>query len=81
MSPEERNKFLYATRVMLPKERKEVFIDLIERAQALMEQELILDRMYAQMDYKSMNAYESDKYKKGINKLSEVMVLFGGANQ
>lgn len=80
MSPEERNKFLYATRVMLPKERKEVFVDLIERAQALMEQELILDRIYAQMDYKSMNAYESDKYKKGINKLSEVMVLFGGAN-
>lgn len=80
MSPEERNKLLYATRVMLPKERKEVFIDLIERAQALMEQELMLDRMYAQMDYKSMNAYESDKYKKGINKLSEVMVLFGGAN-
>ena len=51
MNAEERNKFLYETKPLLPCKRKEMFIEFIDKAKALMEQELILDKLYSQMDY------------------------------
>ncbi len=75
MNAGERNKFLYKTKGLLPYQRKEMALDLMDKAKALLEQELIFDAMYNQMDYKTMGAYESNKYKGSINKLTESMAL------
>lgn len=75
MNAEERNKFLYETKSLLPCKRKEMFIEFIDKAKALMEQELILDKLYSQMDYKTMDLYEKTKYQGSIQKLEEVLKL------
>ena len=75
MNAEERNKFLYETNPLLPCKRKEMFIEFIDKAKALMEQELIIDKVYSQMDYKTMDLYEKTKYQGSIQKLEEVLKL------
>jgi len=50
----ERNSFLYETKSLTPVKRKEMINDFIAKAQALCEQELILDDLYNSMDYKTM---------------------------
>lgn len=75
MNAEERNKFLYETKTLPPYKRAEMALNFIDKAKALMEQELILDALYNQMDYKTMGAYESNKYKGSIKKLEEVITL------
>ncbi|QRN86012.1 hypothetical protein JR334_01910 [Clostridia bacterium] len=74
MNAEERNKFLYGTRLLKPCDRKEMALDYIDKAKALLEQEMILNDIYRQMDYKSMSAYESGHYDKSIRKLDEVLL-------
>ena len=78
MNAEERNKFLYETRPLLPCQRTEMALDFVDKAKALLEQELILDALYRQMDYKSMHAYESDRYERSIKNLKEVIELMKG---
>ena len=75
MNAEERNKFLYETKTLPPYKRAEMALDFIEKAKALMEQELILDALYNQMDYKTMGAYESNKYRGAIQKMEEVITV------
>lgn len=72
---EERNKFLYETQSLLPYKRKEMVLDFVDKAKALMEQELILDAIYNQMDYKTMGTYDKAKYQGSIQKLEEVLKL------
>ena len=71
MTPKERNEFLYDTRVLSPANRREMAIEFMAKAQALLEQELIIDAMYSQMDFKAMHSWETDIYKRGIALLSE----------
>lgn len=59
----ERSKFLYETKKLYPYQRKEMAIDYISKAKDLLEQELIIDAMYNQMDYKTMDSLTRDKYK------------------
>ena len=75
MNAEERNKFLYETKSLLPYKRTEMVLDFVDKAKALLEQELIIDALYNQMDYKTMGAYESNKYKGSIQRLEEVLKL------
>jgi hypothetical protein len=70
------SKFLYVTSKLTTCQRKELIIDFIEKAKALMEQELIIDDFYSQMNYMTMNNYEKVMYMTGINKLTSVIKLF-----
>lgn len=73
---QERNEFLYKTKALLPYKRKEMIVDMLEKSRALMEQELILDAVYNSMDFKGMNAYDTDKYKKSITQLDDLLNYF-----
>lgn len=72
----ERNEFLYKTKSLLPCDRKKLIVDMIEKSRALMEQELILDTVYSSMDFKGMNSYDADKYRKSITQLDEMLNYF-----
>lgn len=76
MNAVERNKFLYETNKLLPYQKTEMAVDFIDKAKALMEQELIIDGLYSQMDYKTMGVYKSNLYKASIQKLKEVLIMF-----
>lgn len=73
---QERNEFLYKTKALLPYKRKEMIVDMLEKSRALMEQELILDAIYNSMDFKGMNAYDTDKYRKSITQLDDLLNYF-----
>ena len=66
MNPEERNEFLYKTRELLPCKRRELILDHLEKAKALIDQELILDKLYGSMDYKTMSNLDRDRYIKAL---------------
>ncbi len=72
----ERNKFLYETKKLTTSERKDIIVDMLEKSRALMEQELILDAVYNSMDFKGMNAYDTDKYRKSITQLDDLLNYF-----
>ena len=72
----ERNEFLYKTKSLLPYERREMIVDMIEKSRALMEQELILNSLYKSMDFKSMSSYDSNKYRSSINQLDGLLNYF-----
>lgn len=76
MEAEERNKFLYETKGLTQCKRLEMVIEFISKAKALCEQEIILDKLYDSMDYKTMGAYESDKYRSAIKRLDEIIKTF-----
>ena len=67
----ERNEFLYKTKSLLPCDRKEMIVDMLEKSRALMEQELILDAVF-----NGMNACDTDKYRKSITQLDDLLNYF-----
>ena len=69
MTPGERNEFLYKHRELLPFERRELMLEHLEKAKALIDQELILDKLYDQMDYKTMGNLNRTLY---INALQNI---------
>jgi hypothetical protein len=66
MNPEERNTFLYKNRELLPYKRQELILDHLEKAKALIDQELMLDKLYGSMDYKTMSNLDRDRYTKSL---------------
>ncbi len=54
MKPEERTEFLYKRKALLPGKRRELILEHLEKAKALIDQEFILDKLYDQMDYTTM---------------------------
>ena len=60
MNAEERNKFLYETKPLLPCKRKEMFIEFIDKAKSLDGARNIRQALYSQMDYKTMDLYEKN---------------------
>lgn len=73
MTVEERQKFAYEIRNTTPNKRKEMAIEFISKAKFLMEQELIIDNMYDQCDFKTMGMIEKGKYNKLITALNNVI--------
>ena len=73
MNPEERNEFLYKTRELLPCKRRELILDHLEKAKALIDQELILDKLYGQMDYKTMSNLDRSRYIKSLASVDEAI--------
>lgn len=73
MKAEDRNKFLYETSKLKPFQRKEMIYNFMEKAKALCEQELIMDNLYNQMDFKTMGILEKERYKDIINKLDKLL--------
>jgi len=73
LNENERSKFLYETKALMPYKRKDMTIDFILKAKALLEQELILDAMYNQMDFKTMDNLTKDNYRQAINSLDFVL--------
>ncbi len=76
LNDNERSKLLYETKKILPYKRQAMAIDFICMAKDLFEQELILDAMYDQMDYKTMDNLTKTKYKGTINDLEKVINRF-----
>ena len=74
MKPEERNEFLYRHRDLLPHKRQQLISDHLEKANALIDQELILDKLYGQMDYKTMSNLERDAYMKARSIIDNAIV-------
>ena len=74
MKPEERNEFLYRHRALLPYMRQQLISDHLEKAKALIDQELILDKLYGQMDYKTMSNLERDAYMKALRIIDNAIV-------
>jgi hypothetical protein len=73
MSPEERNAFLYKNRELLPYKRQELILDHLEKAKALIDQELILDKLYGQMDYKTMSNLDRDRYIRSLASVDDTI--------
>ena len=69
----ERSKFLYDTKKLLPYQRKEMALNFITKAKDLFEQELIIDALYNQMDYKTIDIFTKNKYKNAIQSLSKII--------
>ncbi len=76
LTDNDKAKFLYETKALLPYKRKEMALEFILKAKALFEQELIIDAMYNQMDYKTMDNLTKTKYKGTINDLEKVINRF-----
>lgn len=74
MKPEERNEFLYRHRALLPYKRQQLISDHLEKAKALIDQELILDKLYGQMDYKTMSNLERDAYMKALRIIDKAIM-------
>jgi len=74
MNPEERNEFLYRHRALLPYKRQQLVLDHLEKAKALIDQELILDKLYGQMDYKTMSNLERDAYMKALRIIDKAIM-------
>ena len=74
MKPEERNEFLYRHRALLPSKRQQLISEHLEKAKALIDQELILDKLYGQMDYKTMSNLERDAYMKALRIIDNAIV-------
>ena len=72
----ERSKLLYETKALLPCQRKEMAINFIRKAKDLFDQELVLDAMYNQMDYKTMDTLTKTNYKQAIISLEFVLDKF-----
>lgn len=70
------NEFLYQTKALLPYKRAEMIVDMLKKSRALMEQELILDSIYNSMDYKTMSAHDTDKYRRSIGQIDEILNCF-----
>ena len=73
MSPEERNAFLYKNRELLPYKRQELILEHLEKAKALIDQELILDKLYGQMDYKTMSNLDRDRYIRSLASVDDAI--------
>jgi len=73
MSPEDRNSFLYKNRELLPYKRQELILDHLEKAKALIDQELILDKLYGQMDYKTMSNLDRDRYIRALASVDDAI--------
>jgi hypothetical protein len=73
MSPEERNAFLYKNRELLPYKRQELILEHLEKAKALIDQELILDKLYGQMDYKTMSNLDRDRYIRALASVDDAI--------
>ena len=73
MSPEDRNSFLYKNRELLPYKRQELILDHLEKAKALIDQELILDKLYGSMDYKTMSNLDRDRYIKALASVGDAI--------
>lgn len=69
----ERNAFLYKTKSLASFERKAMAVSFICKAKALFEQELIIDVIYSQMDYKTMNVAEKNAYNNVIGGCSALL--------
>ncbi len=76
MAQWDRNKFLYETKSLTTVKRKEMINDFIAKAQALCEQELILDDLYNSMDYKTMGPLDRNQYKKVANALNGLKIYW-----
>ena len=74
MKPEDRNEFLHKHRALLPYERQQLISDHLEKAKALIDQELILDKLYGQMDYKTISNLERDAYMKALRIIDNAIV-------
>lgn len=77
MNPEERNEFLYEHKGLLPYQRKELILEHLEKAKALIDQELILDKLYDQMDCKTMSNLDRQKYINAFFKVDETLLEVG----
>ena len=75
LKPNERNAFLYETKKLKPFERKEMVIDFIAKAKALCEQELVIDAMHNQIDFKTMGTLEKERYEKSIQDLDNLIKI------
>jgi hypothetical protein len=73
MNPEERNTFLYKNRELLPYKRQELILEHLEKAKALIDQELILDKLYGQMDYKTMSNLDRDRYIRALASVDDAI--------
>lgn len=73
----ERSKFLYETKKLTPGERRKMAIGFISKTKDLLEQELIIDAMYAQMDYKTMDNLTKEKYKQAQVGLQVILDRLG----
>ena len=69
MKQGERNEFLYKHRELLPFKRRELILEHLEKAKALIDQELILDKLYDQMNYSTMGNLSKTLY---INALQNI---------
>ena len=70
---EDKAKYLYGTQPLLPNERKNLIIEHLSKASALLDQELILDSYYGSMDFKTMNNLTKDRYKNAIHFIRRVV--------
>jgi hypothetical protein len=77
MNATERNRFLYETKELVPHLRQKLAVDHADKALALLEQELVMDALYGQMDYKTMHMADKRKYQEAIVKLKEAIAKFG----
>lgn len=73
MKPEERNEFLYKHRELLPFKRRELILEHLEKAKALIDQELILDKLYDQMDYKTMGSLNRTLYMNALQNIDNAV--------
>lgn len=73
MKPEERNEFLYKHKGLLPYKRKELILEHLEKAKALIDQELILDKLYDQMDYKTMGNLNRTLYMNALQNIDNAV--------
>ena len=70
---EDKAKLLYETQPLLPNKRKELIIEHLSKASALLDQELILNKIYDSMDFKTMDSLTKSRYENSIHFIRRIV--------